>query len=1205
MLIYGGDGNQMKISSAQFGVEYVYDYEEVKTVNVTTVLTNPIGQHVVINTIKEMMWPIVDLSLQVIPSHAVLNEPVNISVSMLKGDDVNVTYIYGDASLPVKLTQHEILRSVQSHTYTVVGNYTITVIAANIMGAITMTYDICVQKPVREGMFTVITNAPIKFPDTLIVEVLYNGILIDYPTTLSIMVDYGDGHVVEEQLLPLDNNSVTYSFDFAQPGVYLGSVKLNNLASDVFFPLQMNSVELIENVSMSVLWQPLTPRNASPKLGVWAHTYALPMNRPIIYDVRKSKGSPAWYEVYTENLSSGMVNVSTYDESPIRVSMSEAGDYNVTVRVKNDLSHESVSALFTIQHTADLSPSALSTSSTTIPGKPKLFSISLDSECVDCCMTVDFGDGSPLTYFSSRTNTNASCGELGAKLHPLSIPLMLNHTYLEEGAYDLSVTLKNPFTEMMSFTKSIAVSTRHCHQPELYIENQRSSFLDAEPRYKSVLSTTYAYTVLVCSDTLMNSKRWKIYSINADFGYRVKEIELSSISTRVTAQLIYSINADFGYRVKEIELSSISTRVTAQLILPHLFLDLGYYELEYSVSMSQGVDGVPFYANVSTFIQIIRCAEGGLCKQVTGGQQINPTNQLALFALCLDFICTFPKYHWDILYFDKFKFWRNIPDQRRYIKGVYGENSQGIGVSEVLFLDYPQVTQFQFSLSFEVKSGTSSAQTGFASLDAFVNKLPFGGTCSISPKYVSSAEMPFYVTCEDWRDDNGIQKYEIYASHGNSTALVYYSSHLSNTQIYLPNGHLHENFYISVNIRVVDYDNSYASWSLGKVRVERSSMWHLYNGAHSLFNDTHNMDIVLQGGEIKEVSKEILRRAAMFGELSSLVTESLAEESTLATDFKSAGLVQTDWDSYDKEVMRKSFNVTGNGSFQEAWRKYDAFRNEVSKVRTTMITALSNVGTGSIESLSLVATALDAVTVVYPELDRRAQETSIEITGRLVDQLMERTVDTAQKELVHVATNIFYSIENAFQGSVSQLLNPISSDFEQSRVVWDYDTNLESREPWLDTGEAVHQTLDNLQNFTNSKLQKQSSHKVVGEGLANAEKISKAVLNNMVPGDLPIEIIRNDIQVFLSKEIPSRLTNKTLSSGIVKAEIPSLCDLQPQNCLKDDFQEKIVSLFNVALVRNPFLYKSKVQDFKDPSQLYDSSVSKYFSARFLMMREPS
>jgi len=37
-------------------------------------------------------------------------------------------------------------------------------------------------------------------------------------------------------------------------------------------------------------------------------------------------------------------------------------------------------------------------------------------------------------------------------------------------------------------------------------------------------------------------------------------------------------------------------------------------------------------------------------------------------------------------------------------------------------------------------------------------------------------------------------------------------------------------------------------------------------------------------------------------------------------------------------------------------------------------------------------------------------------------------------------------------------------------------------------------------------------------------------------------------------------------------------------------------LKNVALVRNPFLYKSKVQDFKDPSQLYDSSVSKYSAA---------
>jgi len=69
----------------------------------------------------------------------------------------------------------EILRSVQSHTYTVVGNYTITVIAANIMGAITMTYDICVQKPVREGMFTVITNAPIKFPGMFVCSSVFGS----------------------------------------------------------------------------------------------------------------------------------------------------------------------------------------------------------------------------------------------------------------------------------------------------------------------------------------------------------------------------------------------------------------------------------------------------------------------------------------------------------------------------------------------------------------------------------------------------------------------------------------------------------------------------------------------------------------------------------------------------------------------------------------------------------------------------------------------------------------------------------------------------------------------------------------------------------------------------------------------------------------------------------------------------------------------
>lgn len=55
-----------------------------------------------------------------------------------------------------------------------------------------------------------------------------------------------------------------------------------------------------------------------------------------------------------------------------------------------------------------------------------------------------------------------------------------------------------------------------------------------------------------------------------------------------------------------------------------------------------------------------------------------------------------------------------------------------------------------------------------------------------------------------------------------------------------------------------------------------------------------------------------------------------------------------------------------------------------------------------------------------------------------------------------------------------QLDSPISGDYEKAREVWDYDTNLYSDEPWLDGGGTVDETLNNLQNFTNNKLQKKT-----------------------------------------------------------------------------------------------------------------------------------
>lgn len=42
------------------------------------------------------------------------------------------------------------------------------------------------------------------------------------------------------------------------------------------------------------------------------------------------------------------------------------------------------------------------------------------------------------------------------------------------------------------------------------LDGQKDSFLDAEKRLKGGMFTTLAHTVLICSDTLVNSKIWRV-----------------------------------------------------------------------------------------------------------------------------------------------------------------------------------------------------------------------------------------------------------------------------------------------------------------------------------------------------------------------------------------------------------------------------------------------------------------------------------------------------------------------------------------------------------------------------------------------------------------------------------------------------------------------------------------------------------------------
>lgn len=47
----------------------------------------------------------------------------------------------------------------------------------------------------------------------------------------------------------------------------------------------------------------------------------------------------------------------------------------------------------------------------------------------------------------------------------------------------------------------------------------------------------------------------------------------------------------------------------------------------------------------------------------------------------------------------------------------------------------------------------------------------------------------------------------------------------------------------------------------------------VYFNMKESFTDTHELDVILQGGEIQQVSKEVIRRATLFNDMSSLMAK--------------------------------------------------------------------------------------------------------------------------------------------------------------------------------------------------------------------------------------------------------------------------------------------------------------------------------------------
>lgn len=90
------------------------------------------------------------------------------------------------------------------------------------------------------------------------------------------------------------------------------------------------------------------------------------------------------------------VKTNHYQYLPI-----QPGNYNVTVTATNALSSISVSQPLVLQGVATGSAENLrdTGNSTTRPREVREFELDTQSDCVECCVSVNYGDGSPTEYY--------------------------------------------------------------------------------------------------------------------------------------------------------------------------------------------------------------------------------------------------------------------------------------------------------------------------------------------------------------------------------------------------------------------------------------------------------------------------------------------------------------------------------------------------------------------------------------------------------------------------------------------------------------------------------------------------------------------------------------------------------------------------------------------------------------------------------------
>ncbi|CAF4570593.1 unnamed protein product [Rotaria sp. Silwood1] len=628
--------NQPTVTQGPFQLTFNYFASPAITSNGLNVIYTSLGNYTAVfqvsnsidSTNVSCIVQVVSILQQVYYSINPVNWPLNDTIpfqaSVYIGDPnpgtVVITWNFGDGTIisrtrtATQFSQAE----TQSHRYTSVGTYLLTIIVQGQLNTVTKNFSIDVQYPVSGFIvnFTSITGSPR--------QLIYGGI----PTTISINVRDLSMPLASNPLLFIDyndtsllatNNVISVAlpyngyYTFFSPGMYLVNFTVYNRVSSITQIIKMGINAPFDNYAFTVCY--LLPTLTSSlndicNLTLNSGSYDIPKQSQLVIYVTwtNPSGVPELFDILFKNTSnivfnetftisqvtnvSEIVGITTgsplyrlvidFESNPLLID----GLYTVEVRTRNPSYTATYSLdIFILSMIAGLT---ISDKNILVPmNVSKPFLAIYQNFSSISCLYIQYSDNINECYGNSLSCLSLP-SDLSSTLQTCSLPIqpfvyenssiLFIRTFNSSNAWLYAYAWNRMTTISSRYFFSFPLSTDGCNLPLVQFD-----IYNPVMRWARRIQCSQAFSIAVqiifnCSSSLNNTKQWNILQCNTDTE--------KCYQTQTLTQLI----------------SQLSSATTSEIYIRSQMLPIGTYLFNFTVSMNSQTDVL---TSAYTYIKII------------------------------------------------------------------------------------------------------------------------------------------------------------------------------------------------------------------------------------------------------------------------------------------------------------------------------------------------------------------------------------------------------------------------------------------------------------------------------------------------------------------------------------------------------------------------------------------------------------------------